>query len=685
MEEEKQLSQLNRYRIQRPTRSKCFNLYTFLLSNPKAFVSLTLAVSGLLLYVFKDSPFFTSFIINLLSKFDFVYSLFFIITVFYLFPVIYKFCSVFLKNRIMCASILLFAFHVITTFLVGYFQLLSHSKTILSKNFKLFSTKLKDLVTKTFMDFDNLLQEFLFDAQTNPQLARDFIHDLRLVMDNALADGASFILFSYLYLSNMHNLDITTTFFQMLRQQISKTEDTLFIDEFELDYEDIKKNVQELTVSKIEEYTQAFLASIYSYVGTDIIIVSTEEEKQHEELLRQVNLIKKNKQNLDVEYTNLIEQILERSSKIKSYLKTSKSQQEKNMYIEELNHLNKVIEKSLLYSAQLEKIRNIKYSLNTFIGEMEKAVVSFDKFNINFYQFMGGLDNETGHIVNETVIQFKKVLQHDSIFQDDTPITIEGEIIKWLDFSKAISNFILKGETPMQNLRDGGDNIITDFLIKLQSSSFIEQTKFLKKFINDKRFDNFISKFRFNYIMLLEEVAVTLSADRYLLLKDLKQTFEIKTGLLNMGEKIGRNILGTTAGIIEGVQEATGLEILNVEEYEKNIKDYINTLHFYQNKIEKELTEKTKEIAINYASGYIPDCIVKDECITLIAQPTNRLDSPVSVSIVLPTISILFMVIIVILGIFKRNTCCPRRQQYRFVDDEDTEKNVLDKMKQVFY
>ena len=685
-EEEKQVVPYIRYQIETPTRSRMYNLFSYIMSNPQKFASLTIAVSGILLYVFKDSPLFYSFIMNILSNLDFTYSFFFVISVYYTFPIIQKFCNTYLRNSVMCGTIMLFVFHISTTYFVGFYRLLTHSQTILSKNFAVFSTNIRNLVSKTFMDLQNLLQEFVFDAQTNPELARNFIHDLRLVMTKSFADGASFILFSHLYLSNMQNLDVLTSFFQTIRKQIANTDDELFVDEFEQSYEDIKKDVQKLTVNKIEEYTQAFLTTIYRYVGTDIIITTTEEEKQHEELVKKINNLKKNVNHFDNEFQDILERLLKRSAQVKSQIETAKSQQEKNILVKELNELNRAIEKSLIYSVQIEKARNVKSSLTTFVGELEQSALSFDKFNINFYEFMGGIDCETGHLINDTIIRFKRVLQNDLNFQEDTPITFGGKMIKWLDFSKALSRFVLTGEDPMQTLRDGGDKLLNEFLLNLQSSNFIKQTRFLKQFINDRRFENFITKFRFNYIMLLEEVSTTLAADRYLLLKDLQQTFSFKTKLLRSGEKTGNNILGSVAGVIGGVEEATGFKILDVKEIEKNTQEYQKTLQEYQEKFSKKLSENTKKLANTYVSGYIPDCIIKDECITLTAQSVNRLEDPVSVSIVLPTISVLFMIVIIILGIFRKSTCCPKRQQYRFEgENSNSEKDVLIRLNQIFY
>lgn len=689
-EEEKQIirpSQM-RYEIERPTRSRSYNLFTFIMSNPQRFISLSIAVSGILLYVFRDSPLFISFIMNVLSTLDFAYSFFFVISVYYTFPIIQKFCRTFIKNSVMCGTIMLFVFHITTTFFVGYYRLITHTKTLLSKNTVIFSTQLRNLMSKTFMDLQTLLQEYVFDAQTNPQLARDFIHDLRLVMDKSFADGASFILFSHLYLSNMQNLDVVTAFFQNIREQMSNIDDELFIEDFEQSYEDIKKEVQKLTVSKIEEYAQAFLTTIYRYAGSDIKVTTTEEEKQHEDLIKKINKVKRNEKIFDTEFENILERLLQRSMKVKSNIEQARTQEEKNILIKELNQLNKAIEKSLIYSVQIEKARDVKNNITNFVSEIELAVVSFDRFNINFYEFIGGIDDETGHVVNDAIVEFKKVLQNDINFQDDTPVTVRGKIIKWLDYSKALSNFIIKGDDPMQRLRHGGENILNDFLSSLETASFIQKTKFLKLFINDKRFTNFITKFRFNYLMLLEEVSTSLSADRYLLLRDLQQTFTFKTKLLKSGEKVGLNIVGSIAGVIEGVREATGMKILDVKEIEKNTEEYQKTLAEYQQKFSQKLLENTRKLAKNYALGFIPECIIKDECITLTAQPVNRLEDPVSVNIVLPTISILFMIIIIILGIFKKSSCCPRRQEYHFEDDNNAVNNVdntLTRLDQIFY
>jgi hypothetical protein len=682
MEEEKQLTQINRYRIEGPTRSKCFNLFTFFLSNPNAFISLSIATSGILLYVFKESPLFYSLIMNILSKIDFAYSFFFIISVYYTYPIINKFCSKFLRNSIMCNTIMLFVFHSITTYFVGFYKLLTHSQIIISKNIALFSSKLKNLFSKTSMDLQNLLQEYVFDTQINPELVKDFIHDLRIAMDDTIADGTSFILYSFLFMSNMQNLEIATSFFHSIRTQISNAEDKYFIDNLEESYEDIKQNVQDITISKISEYKQSLLSTLYSYIGTDIIIKTPqEEEKQHDKMIEQIKKIKKNEKIFDREYSNLSEQILERSRIVKSRMLTVNTQEEKQIYIEQINALNKVIEKYIVFSAQLEESKNVKNSLVTFVGEMEKAANSFDMFNVNFYEFIGGIDNETGHIVNDTIIQFKQVLQNDPNFQQDTPITFGGKFVKWMDFSKTLSSIILQGDDPLQNLKVGGEVIIDEFLYKLKSSTFIKQTKFLKKFINDKRFENFITNLKFNYQMLLEEVSTTFSADRYLLLKDLEQTFEIKTGLMKKGEQLGKNIIGSTAGFIEGINNSTGLEIVNIKGYEKIAKEYTITLQNYQDKISQSLSQKTKEIAKNYAYESLSSCVENENCLTLVAQPVNRLDNPISVSIILPSISILFMFILIILGIFKKSVA--KKQQYSFNDDEQI--LVFNRMKQIFY
>jgi hypothetical protein len=188
--------------------------------------------------------------------------------------------------------------------------------------------------------------------------------------------------------------------------------------------------------------------------------------------------------------------------------------------------------------------------------------------------------------------------------------------------------------------------------------------------------------------MLLEEVYTTLSADRYLLLKDLQQTFTFKTQLLKSGEQVGKNIVGSVAGVIEGVEEATGLKLLDVKEIERNTYEYQKTLEEYQLKFSQKLSENTRKLANNYASGFVPECIIKDDCITLIAQPINSLDDPISVSIVLPSISVLFMVIIIILGIFKKckSSCRTLQQQYRFEGGEgESEKDVLIRMNDIFY
>jgi len=692
-EEEKQIISVPqiRYQIEGPTRSRMYNLFIYIMSNPKRFVSLSLAVSGILLYVFRDYPLFISFILNVLSTLDFAYSFFFIISVYYTFPTIQKFCKTFIRNSVMCGIIMLFVFHITTTFFVGYYRLITHSQIILSKNIAIFSTQLRNFVNKTFIDLQTLLQEYIFDAQTNPKLAIDFIHDLRLVMNKTFADGASFILFSHLYLSsNMQNLDVVTAFFGSLREQISNTDDKLFVDDFEQSYKDIKNEVQKTTVNKIEEYTRAFLSTIYSYVGSDIIVTTTDEEKEHEDLIKKINNVKNDKGKFDEEFKNIIDNILERSIQVKSNIEKARTQEDKNILVKELNQLNKVSEKSLIYIAQIEKARDVKNSITNFISEVQLAVKSFDKFNITFYEFIGGLDCQTGHIINDTIIEFKKVLKHDINFQEDTPITSGGKIIKWFDYSKALSNFVLKGDDPFQTLRDGGEKILNEFLLDLQSSPFIQQTKFLKHFINDRKFENFITKFSFNYNMLLEEVYTTLSADRYLLLKDLQQTFTFKTQLLKSGEQVGKNIVGSVAGVIEGVEEATGLKILDVKEIERNTYKFQKTLEEYQLKFSQKLSENTRKLANNYASGFVPECIIKDDCITLIAQPINRLDDPISVSIVLPSISVLFMVIIIILGIFKKckSSCRTLRQQYRFEDgevDDNNEKDVLIRLNDIFY
>jgi hypothetical protein len=630
--------------IQRPTASTTFNITHNLMKRGAYSLPVLMAI---LAYIFRDSPDALNLIYSIFSTNNILFTTFFIVTLKSTNNAIYVKGRQFINNTIILTTIQLFISYIVSVYILLFYKTCTMSYDIyINKNSALFIDKMKKFINAQIDNFSSFIIESVSDLNVNRDLAREFISDLKVAANKNLADGISLVLVCLSF--KISDYSAINSLISHLRGLISTADDNLFVEGLEYNYESIQNYVAEQTEIKINEAKKGLWESITDFISSSNIQESKDEDEEQEFKKDLKKLIyKKN-------FEEINNKLIQRSKKLREKISSgSSSDKSITLYENKLGLLQKPMVEALNYSNKLKEAQNTRETIINFLSNLEVSKNKIDKFSIDFYNFMGGLSYNTGDIVNKTLID-ESTLQMKNLLTKYNATTIGEQAVKWgKNIPYILYNYIVKGETSLETVRTGSNILISNFLNDLINSEFVKNSKYFKKALSSQKFANLVDKFDFGWQSIFKDLSATLAGDRYNLIRELDESSRMLNILTPI--EIGA---GYVTGMIKGIERATGI-ITPLEQYEKDVKKYYNTLYEYASKVDE----------------YVPNVI---EPFVISAEPTNMFDSPatLSFSLAMPLAAVFFVLFYIFMLLFRKKTR-PVQSGFRF-EEENNENNKLD-------